>query len=148
MARTCSRPGCNALAAATFNFDGLRRVVWLAALDDAETRSAGDLCGRHADRLQPPRQWDLRDTRHVTDGAPSTGATAPSRYLAPPPPPPEPLPLEPVAADAQTTAIPTLPPPTPLRPVRERPAAARAEDADDETSTPMLRRAFRAANVG
>jgi hypothetical protein len=70
MARMCSRPGCNLDAAATFNFDGLQRVVWLGPLDEAGagTRSAGDLCRNHADRLRPPLHWDLRDTRK---GAPT-----------------------------------------------------------------------------
>jgi hypothetical protein len=65
MARMCSRPGCNLDAAATFNFDGLGRVVWLGPLDEAGagTRSAGDLCRNHADRLRPPLHWELRDTR-------------------------------------------------------------------------------------
>ena len=70
MARTCSRPACNLAAAATFNFDGLQRVVWLGPLDEAGpgTRSAGDLCKNHADRLRPPLHWELRDTR---SGAPT-----------------------------------------------------------------------------
>jgi len=63
MARYCSRPGCNGAAVATFNFDGLERIVWLSPLDEATTRSAGDLCEKHADRLTPPRSWELRDTR-------------------------------------------------------------------------------------
>ena len=67
MARTCSRPACNNEAAATFNFDGLQRIVWLGPLDEAGTRSAGDLCRAHADRLRPPLHWELRDTR---SGAP------------------------------------------------------------------------------
>jgi hypothetical protein len=145
MARTCSRPGCNTPATATFNFDGLRRVVWLTPLGDAEARSAGALCGSHAERFRPPRQWELRDARRVTDGAPSAGTAAPSRHLAPPPPPPEPLPLESPAADAPR---PALPAPTPLRPDRERVPAARDERSDPDGSTPLLRRAFRAANVG
>jgi hypothetical protein len=63
MARMCARPACNLPAAATFNFDGLRRVVWLGPLDEADTRSAGDLCRAHADRLRPPLHWELRDAR-------------------------------------------------------------------------------------
>jgi hypothetical protein len=63
MTRTCARPGCNLDAAATFNFDGLQRVVWLGPLDEARGRSAGDLCRKHADRLRPPLHWELRDTR-------------------------------------------------------------------------------------
>jgi hypothetical protein len=68
MARMCARPACNLPAAATFNFDGLRRVVWLGPLDEADTRSAGDLCRAHADRLRPPLHWELRDGR---DDAPT-----------------------------------------------------------------------------
>jgi uncharacterized protein DUF3499 len=63
MARVCSRPACNNAAVATFNFDGLQRVVWLAPLDEATTRSAGDLCETHAERFRAPRNWELRDTR-------------------------------------------------------------------------------------
>jgi len=63
MARMCARSACNLPAAATFNFDGLRRVVWLGPLDEADTRSAGDLCRAHADRLRPPVHWELRDMR-------------------------------------------------------------------------------------
>lgn len=63
MVRTCARPGCNLPAAATFNFDGLQRVVWLGPLDEADSRSAGDLCRAHADRLSPPLHWELRDIR-------------------------------------------------------------------------------------
>ena len=68
MARTCSRPVCNLPAAATFNFDGLARIVWLGPLDESGTRSAGDLCSRHADRLRPPLHWEMRDVR---EGAPT-----------------------------------------------------------------------------
>jgi hypothetical protein len=62
MARTCARPACNVEASATYNFDGLARVVWLAELDE-RGRSAGDLCRNHADRLRPPLHWELRDLR-------------------------------------------------------------------------------------
>lgn len=67
MGRTCARPGCNLAAAATYNFDGLARIVWLGPIDEAG-RSAGDLCARHADRLRPPLHWELRDQR---EGAPT-----------------------------------------------------------------------------
>lgn len=63
MARMCARPACNLPADASFNFDGLARVVWLGPLDDADMRSAGDLCRAHADRLRPPLRWELRDVR-------------------------------------------------------------------------------------
>ncbi|MFM8304504.1 MAG: DUF3499 family protein, partial [Actinomycetota bacterium] len=88
MPRLCARPGCSAPATATFTFDGLRRIVWLAPLADASAYSAGDLCRRHAERFTAPRNWELRDVRPVPDVAEPAGAPAPSRYAAPPPPPP------------------------------------------------------------
>ena len=63
MERQCARPTCNAPAVAAFNFDGLRRIVWLNAITEARTTTAGDLCDRHADRLRPPVHWELRDLR-------------------------------------------------------------------------------------
>jgi hypothetical protein len=65
MSRHCARPGCNAPAAAAFNFDGLRRIVWLNPLVETRDCTAGDLCARHADRLTPPLHWELRDLRNV-----------------------------------------------------------------------------------
>jgi hypothetical protein len=66
MSRHCARPGCNAPAAAAFNFDGLRRIVWLNPIVDTRDRSAGDLCAPHADRLTPPLHWELRDLRSTS----------------------------------------------------------------------------------
>jgi hypothetical protein len=65
MARHCARPGCNAEAAACFNFDGLRRIVWLNPIGETRDNSAGDLCRVHADRLRPPVHWELRDLRNI-----------------------------------------------------------------------------------
>jgi Protein of unknown function (DUF3499) len=65
MTRHCSRPGCNELAVAAFNFDGLRRIVWLNPIGTPRDHSAGDLCGAHADRLRPPVHWELRDLRSI-----------------------------------------------------------------------------------
>jgi len=62
MVRQCARPGCSAQAVATFNFDGLERVVWVGPLAAARALSAGDLCRRHADRLRPP-DFQLGDRR-------------------------------------------------------------------------------------
>lgn len=75
MMRHCSRPGCNAAAAAAFNFDGLRRIVWLNPITETRDRSAGDLCRRHADRLSPPLHWELRDLRRSTP-APLVGTAS------------------------------------------------------------------------
>ncbi len=64
-ARMCARPGCTETATVSFNFDGLRRIVWLNALTEAAAQSAGSLCNRHAGRMTPPRNWELRDTRRA-----------------------------------------------------------------------------------
>jgi hypothetical protein len=65
MTRHCARPGCNAVAEAAFNFDGLRRIVWLNPIRTQRDHSAGDLCRTHADRLRPPVHWELRDLRDI-----------------------------------------------------------------------------------
>jgi hypothetical protein len=78
MNRHCARPGCSEEAAATYNFDGLRRIVWLGPLDRDTGRSAGDLCERHANRMRPPQHWELQDLRGpepVTIPAPTRIAT-------------------------------------------------------------------------
>jgi hypothetical protein len=81
MIRHCARPGCNAAADAAFNFDGLRRIVWLNPITDARDHSAGDLCRRHADRLTPPLHWELRDLRRAGSREPTHDAPT-SRLLA------------------------------------------------------------------
>src|SRR5215211_6205372 len=85
MPRLCARTDCSAPATATFTFDGLRRIVWLAPLADAGTPSAGVLCRRHTERFTAPRSWELRDLRpSAARGARPTGASAaPSRFAAP-----------------------------------------------------------------
>jgi hypothetical protein len=137
MERLCARPGCHAPAMATFNFDGLRRVVWLGPLDRAVGRSAGDLCRRHSDRLSPPLHWELRDIRiPQTAGAPDA-SPAPSRYLAPLPTRTDPLVTQPQLPERRVAErVPLLIPR--VHPERiVAPAAA---------STPLLARAFRAAS--
>jgi hypothetical protein len=120
MARLCARPGCSAPAAVTFNFDGLNRIVWLNGLAESPVFTAGGLCWRHAERLQPPRNWEVRDRRAPRVLAP--GTAAPSRHQ-PPVRRPSRGPTRPATA--------RRPPPEPLAPV-----AAPA-------STPLLARAFR-----
>ncbi len=127
----CARPACSNPAVASFNFDGLARVVWIGPLADARARTAGDLCRRHADRLTPPRHWELRDLRPAAATAGDAPA-APSRFMAPPPPPAIPLPLE------------------PRRPARVTVPAARVERVEGTApeapeDSPLLARAFRAA---
>jgi hypothetical protein len=63
-APTCSRIGCDELAVAVFAFDALECLVWLDPLGSGG-RGAGVLCGLHADRMTPPRGWNLLDRRGV-----------------------------------------------------------------------------------
>jgi len=144
MVRQCARPGCSAPAVATFNFNGLERVVWVGPLAAARALSAGDLCRRHADRLRPPLHWELRDVRSASFPNVSRAPLAPSRHVAPTPPPAERLPFEPAQVRPAALALPaaaarsTLAHPDPARPKRPRPMSAPA-------TTPLLARAFRAA---
>lgn len=71
MSRHCARPGCTAVATATFTFDARAQTVWLDAPADGAAR-AGELCERHAGRLVAPRGWrvdDRRDARRRPDDA-------------------------------------------------------------------------------
>ena len=128
----CARPGCSNPAVASFNFDGLARVVWIGPLAEARAHTAGNLCRRHADRLTPPRHWELRDVRPPATTA-GAAPSAPSRFVAPGPPPAVPLPLE------------------RRRPERiVVPAASRVRSNDGTIpeaphDSPLLARAFRAA---
>jgi hypothetical protein len=136
MARLCARPGCSAPAAATFNFDGLNRIVWLNAFTDAAAYSAGDLCARHAERLRPPRNWELRDCR-PSPAARQPGATAPSRHYAPDPEPRRdrvPTVAGPVEVERPAASVPLAP--HERETVLPHVASAR---------TPLLARAFRGA---
>ena len=124
MARLCARPSCSAPAAATFNFDGLNRIVWLNDLADSPVCSAGDLCSLHAEHLQLPRNWELRDARPTRVTRPA--AAAPSRQL--PPAQPARTPAHPSRGRARSAATRRG-----RQPVASLPPA----------TTPLLARAFR-----
>ena len=62
--RQCARPGCSAIATATFTFDAWEQTVWLDAPADGQAR-AGELCERHARALTPPQGWRLDDRREA-----------------------------------------------------------------------------------
>jgi hypothetical protein len=156
MARNCARPACNAPAVATFTFDGLNRILWLSPLAEAAAYSAGDLCGRHADLLRPPLRWEVRDTRvAVTNDAAGPSASAPSRHLPPPDAPAPTRTLErvgaarapvPATAAAASTERTTHRPERPASAVPVIPRAGPPPELD--AHTPLLERAFRAANIG
>ena len=134
MSRLCARPGCTAPATATITFDGLRRIVWISPLAEAAAYSAGDLCRRHAERLGPPRNWELRDTRPQPGSTERSGESAPSRYLAPAPAPAQATPTLPFERPAARR---------PSRPLLGQPAAE--TDAAPVATSPLLSRAFRNA---
>jgi uncharacterized protein DUF3499 len=86
--KQCARPGCSAVATATFTFDAREQTVWLDAPLDGNAR-AGELCERHARTLTPPQGWRLDDRRNGTaptpaPAAPPTAAPAPTPAPAPP----------------------------------------------------------------
>ena len=60
--RLCARPGCGEAATATLSFQYASSTVWLDDLGVKEPSSI-DLCGRHADRLAPPKGWTGHDRR-------------------------------------------------------------------------------------
>ena len=59
---TCSRLGCGEPAVAVFAFDASECLVWLDPIG-TPGRGAGVLCDTHADRMSPPRGWNLLDRR-------------------------------------------------------------------------------------
>jgi hypothetical protein len=63
-APACSRLGCDEPAVAVFAFDARECLVWLDPLGPGG-RGAGVLCNNHADRMSPPRGWNLLDRRDV-----------------------------------------------------------------------------------
>ena len=109
--KQCARPGCSAVATATFTFDAREQTVWLDAPLDGNAR-AGELCERHARTLTPPQGWQLDDRRNG-----STPAPAPAPVAAPTPEP------------APTPAPPRIPPTRPDILVAHSPLLSRAFEA-------------------
>lgn len=148
---------------AVFAFDARECLVWLDPLGDGG-RGAGVLCDAHADRMSPPRGWNLLDRRAVESrlwlGRAVTSASAPvyvtpttrrrehtprSRALSAPGPL---LPFDaPNAPDAPVTLEPEAPTrapaPTPARTSwspHDRPGPEFEHVLD--ARTPLLARAF------
>ncbi|HEX9504662.1 MAG TPA: DUF3499 family protein [Acidimicrobiia bacterium] len=61
----CARLGCGAAASSSFSFDASVSLVWLDPLI-GPNQGAGLLCDTHADRMTPPRGWNLQDRRGPT----------------------------------------------------------------------------------
>jgi hypothetical protein len=146
---SCSRLGCSEPAVAVFAFDARECLVWLDPLS-GPARGAGVLCEVHADRLSPPRGWNLLDRRAAesrlwTGRAPvTTSWTAPhgsrrsrSTRARPCAPSGTPLPF-----DAPESPLDPAPEPAPWSPhARPGPDFDHVLDA----RTPLLARAFEAA---
>ena len=157
-APTCSRLGCDRLAVAVFGFDARECLVWLDPLGPGG-RGAGVLCATHADRMSPPRGWNLLDRRDVESrlwiGRPAPAAPLPAprrrerasrvRACAPVGPrlPFETVaPREPVAREPEPAARAVEPARAPWSP-RDRPSPELEQVLD--ARTPLLARAFEAA---
>jgi hypothetical protein len=149
--------GCDAPATAVFAFDASECLVWLDPLGSGG-RGAGVLCGLHADRMSPPRGWNLLDRRDVESrlwiGRTALAAAAPApsrrrerapraRTCAPAGPR---LPLETMEREPAREPDPPARTPEPARatwspPDRPGPEFEHVPDA----RTPLLARAFEAA---
>jgi Protein of unknown function (DUF3499) len=150
-APTCSRLGCDEAAVAVFGFDARECLVWLDPLGPGG-RGAGVLCARHADRMSPPRGWNLLDRRAAESRLWIGRAVSPPPPLAPrtrarplrtrPCAPTGPrLPFEMVSREADAPARVAEPP-------REwSPRARPGPDLDRllDARTPLLARAFESA---
>jgi hypothetical protein len=141
-ATTCSRLGCNERAVAVFAFDARECLVWLDPLG-GQGRGAGMLCELHADRMSPPRGWNLLDRRSAESRlwigrTAMTTAPLPSRRTVTTRPRecPTPNPALPFDAPAAREAEPTRPRWSP----HDRPGPDFEHVLD--ARTPMLARAF------
>jgi hypothetical protein len=138
--------GCGEHAVAVFGFDARECLVWLDPLGD-DGPGAGVLCAAHADRLSPPRGWNLLDRRgaearlwigRLAEAAPA--ALSPRRRERAPRSRPLATPGPRLPFDAPAARVVTTPP--------TRTTASPASRAPDPTRTPLLARAFEAARRG
>jgi hypothetical protein len=147
---------------AIFAFDARECLVWLDPLGPGG-RGAGVLCGPHADRMSPPRGWNLLDRRDVESrlwiGRTAAVAPTPSRRRerAPRPRPCAPsgphLPFD--TAVAREPEAPVVHAPEPPRPQQSPPSPSSPWSPHDrpgpelehvlDARTPLLSRAFEAA---
>jgi hypothetical protein len=168
MTKVCARPLCYELATVRFWFDGENRHVILDRKVE-EWGGSGILCEEHADRLTVARGWQLDDRRVMAPRLFAVGGTTKpgvvaraKRLIQPSPHPSTPLPLE----GGPTYALPEgYEEATPLdvRPILRSAEQAsqdrydaqnppkqqvhdREIDAQPDSRTPLLARAFDAAS--
>jgi hypothetical protein len=63
MSRSCVRPGCDRVAAATMSYDYRQRSVWIQALARDRDPHVYELCEVCAQKMTPPQGWVLTDLR-------------------------------------------------------------------------------------
>jgi len=59
----CERPGCGAVADASYGIDRASLSVWVNVITVGEREITGRLCRRHANALTVPSGWTLDDRR-------------------------------------------------------------------------------------
>ena len=59
----CERPGCGAVADASYGIDRASLSVWVNVITVGEREITGRLCRRHANALTVPNGWTLDDRR-------------------------------------------------------------------------------------
>jgi len=79
---TCSRVDCAEPAVAVVAFEARECLVWLDPIT-APGRGAALLCESHADRLSPPRGWNLLDRRAAESRLWTGRAVVPSSWMSP-----------------------------------------------------------------
>lgn len=159
----CARPTCDAVAEVGLGYDAVRRVAWLATLDDGGAALLA-LCTTHAEQVTLPHGWIGRDERSTQ---PRLWLPAAEPHAATRGADVVPLPVRskrrrvlddgvvveelPLWADAHHDPAGHLAgdlygghPPVPAAG-----SATRRRDADeDQPHSPLLARAFRAAGLG
>ena len=66
MRNLCERPGCGAVADASYGIDRASLSVWVNVITVGEREITGRLCRRHANALTVPHGWTLDDRRDPT----------------------------------------------------------------------------------
>jgi hypothetical protein len=144
MRRQCARPGCSAVATATFTFDSAQQTVWLDTAGDDGAR-AGELCTRHARVLAPPRGWNVVDRRAIA-AAPPAPAVAPTVEVLVV----EPVPTREPAADPAAPAASRATPSAATAAAAWHPRFERGDTLGGvlDARTPLLSRAFDNVRAG
>lgn len=69
--RPCHKAGCGGEAVATIASDYRHRVVAIGPVSPHRAPEGMDLCKRHADRFDPPANWEIIRYDETATGLPS-----------------------------------------------------------------------------